>query len=29
MLIGIDLGTSTCKAIAVNGDGEVVAKRSR
>nr|WP_207918564.1 FGGY family carbohydrate kinase [Saccharopolyspora karakumensis] len=29
MLIGIDLGTSTCKVIAVNGDGEVVAKQSR
>ncbi|SFS99447.1 xylulokinase [Saccharopolyspora flava] len=29
MLIGIDLGTSTCKAIAVNGDGDVVAKQSR
>ncbi|GAA4617766.1 xylulokinase [Saccharopolyspora hordei] len=29
MLIGIDLGTSTCKVIAVNGSGEVVAKQSR
>ncbi|MBQ0925492.1 xylulokinase [Saccharopolyspora endophytica] len=29
MLIGIDLGTSTCKVIAVNGDGEVLAKQSR
>ncbi|GGI91801.1 xylulokinase [Saccharopolyspora subtropica] len=29
MLIGIDLGTSTCKVIAVNGSGEVIAKQSR
>ncbi|HET6499859.1 MAG TPA: xylulokinase [Amycolatopsis sp.] len=29
MLIGIDLGTSTCKAIAVAESGEVVAKQSR
>ena len=29
MLIGIDLGTSTCKVIAVDGDGKVVAVASR
>jgi len=29
MLIGIDLGTSTCKVIAVDDHGEVVAKSSR
>ncbi|MFC7404255.1 xylulokinase [Georgenia alba] len=29
MLIGIDLGTSTCKIIAVDADGAVVAKASR
>lgn len=29
MLIGIDLGTSTCKVIAVDGTGTVVAKASR
>src|SRR5690606_11409070 len=29
MLIGIDLGTSTCKVIAVDGNGEVIAKASR
>ncbi|MFI6350109.1 xylulokinase [Streptomyces sp. NPDC050560] len=29
MLIGIDLGTSACKAIAVGPGGEVVAKQSR
>lgn len=29
MLIGIDLGTSACKAIAVGAAGEVVAKESR
>lgn len=29
MLIGIDLGTSTCKVIAVDTDGRVVAKASR
>ncbi|MCI2423128.1 xylulokinase [Saccharopolyspora sp. K220] len=29
MLIGIDLGTSTCKAVAVAETGEVVAKSSR
>ena len=29
MLIGIDLGTSTCKIIAVDRDGKVVAVASR
>ena len=29
MLIGIDLGTSTCKIIAVDPDGKVVAVASR
>lgn len=29
MLIGIDLGTSTCKVVAVESDGRVVAKASR